>query len=253
MKLKCVLKSSMAPVTVALLLFAAAIAASGCAKSEQATEKTTEETTEVTVIETNEQITEEPAFLFVQSSKGFSYDGSSLTVTGTSPTTTFFSDRPDRIAGHTSLEEAYAWGHPSFSENPPNATLSTLAEGEIANVVVTLMNSVVEGDTITWDVDILEGDLPASGGPNTLFIDVIGRPLTPLSVAGVNRRTRRRSMAVGYAVGASTDGYGDDYDDDWEETSTIEERLVELDDLLDRGLITQDDYDREKDELLAGM
>ena len=52
----------------------------------------------------------EPAFLLVQSSQGFSYDGDRLTVHGTSPTTTYFSDRPDRIAGHMSLDDAYAWG-----------------------------------------------------------------------------------------------------------------------------------------------
>jgi hypothetical protein len=41
----------------------------------------------------------EPAFLLVQSSKSFEYDGERLTVSGTSPTTIYFSDRPDRIAG----------------------------------------------------------------------------------------------------------------------------------------------------------
>jgi hypothetical protein len=45
----------------------------------------------------------EPAFLFVQSSSGFEYDGERLTVHGMSPSTVFFSDRPDRIAGHVSL------------------------------------------------------------------------------------------------------------------------------------------------------
>ena len=38
----------------------------------------------------------------------------------------------------------------------------------------------------------LDGEMPASGGPNSLFIDVIGRPLSPVSVCGVRRRERRR-------------------------------------------------------------
>ncbi len=32
----------------------------------------------------------------------------------------------------------------------------------------------------------------AEGDASSLFIDVIGRPLTPLSAGGVRRRTRRR-------------------------------------------------------------
>jgi penicillin V acylase-like amidase (Ntn superfamily) len=38
------------------------------------------------------------------------------------------------------------------------------------------------------DVKILDGEMPASGGPSSLFIDTIGRPLSPVSVAGVHRR-----------------------------------------------------------------
>ena len=58
----------------------------------------------------SEEKTHEPAFLLVQSSQEFSYDGARLTVHGASPTTTYFSYRPYRIAGHMSLEVAYAWG-----------------------------------------------------------------------------------------------------------------------------------------------
>jgi hypothetical protein len=257
--------------------------AGGCAKSEE----TTAETAAVAVAK--EETSEEPAFLLVQSSKGFTYDDGRLTVLGTSPTTTFFSDRPHRIAGHMSLEKAYAWGHPSFAENPPNATLSNLRHGEMANVVLTLRNTVLEGNTISWDVDILEGELPLVGGPNTLFIDVIGRPLTPVSVAGHNRRTRRRSLAVGAVVGASVANNRDDESDYAAQQSaaaasdaaaaaddaadaanqaaasaqyaagtagsapSVEQQLKDLKDLLDQGLITQDDYDAKKEEILAGM
>ena len=37
-----------------------------------------------------------------------------------------------------------------------------------------------------------EKNMAASGGPNSLFIDIIGRPLSPVSVAGVARREDRR-------------------------------------------------------------
>jgi hypothetical protein len=41
-------------------------------------------------------------------------------------------------------------------------------------------------------VVILDGEMPAEGGPSALFIDVIGRPLSPVSVAGMHRRDRRQ-------------------------------------------------------------
>ena len=39
----------------------------------------------------------------------------------------------------------------------------------------------------------------------------------------------------------------------YDEPSALEERLRELEDLLDQGLITQEDYDREKEELLRDL
>ena len=240
----------------------------------------------------SEEKPHEPAFLLVQSSRGFEYDGiRRMTVLGTSPSTVFFSDRPDRIAGHMPLEKAYEWGRTgddNFIDNPPNATVSFLEKGEVANVVVTMSNATIQGDSISFDVDILEGELPLRGGPNTIFIDVIGAPLTPLSVAGVRRRTRRRSLAVGYAVGAShadsqstaasqsaaasaseaaaaaseaaaaagQAAYAAQNAADAANTAgspTLEQKLSELKHMLDQGLITQQDYEAKKKQLLEGM
>ena len=46
-------------------------------------------------------------------------------------------------------------------------------------------------DTLTYKVELLDGTLPAKAGPCSLFIDPFGRPLSPVSVAGVRRRDRR--------------------------------------------------------------
>ncbi|SNT11877.1 hypothetical protein SAMN05216374_2772 [Tardiphaga sp. OK246] len=55
-------------------------------------------------------------------------------------------------------------------------------------------------------VGLLAGD-PASVTVRSSFVSsaeaVIGRPLTPLSYAGVARRTTRRAVAVGAAAGAA--------------------------------------------------
>ncbi|MFN2105062.1 MAG: hypothetical protein ACK2UJ_09330, partial [Candidatus Promineifilaceae bacterium] len=69
---------------------------------------------------------------------------------------------------------------------------STFFDIEVNDVVVVLQDPVLEGNSFSYQVEILDGEMPASGGASSLFIDMIGRPLTPVSIAGVHRRGRRR-------------------------------------------------------------
>ena len=133
--------------------------------------------------------------LFVQNATSISYSNGKLTLKGLSPTTLFFSDRPDRVTGHiTSHEFVKSWdqGDDSFASNPPNAALSIFHADGVSDVVVELTRPALSNDELTYTVEILDGDMPANGGPSSLFIDVIGRPLSPMSVAGVRRREDRR-------------------------------------------------------------
>ena len=145
---------------------------------------------------TEETTVDEIQALYVQTAHGMTYDGGKLTLHTVAPSTLFFSDRPDRVTGHVSSDEfVQTWGdgEDSFASNPPNAALSIFGDGEeIHDVVVELYEPVLAGGDLTYRVDVLDGELPASGGPSSLFIDVIGRPLSPVSVAGVRRRDRRR-------------------------------------------------------------
>lgn len=138
--------------------------------------------------------------LFVQSAKGATLDGGKLTLKGVSPTTVYFSDRPNRIAGHLATTEMiplWSEGKDSFTKDPPNATLSAFAkDGAVANVVVELRNPKLTGDQLVYDVKVLEGKLPAGTDAASLFIDVIGMPLTPLSYAGAARRAGRRAAVL---------------------------------------------------------
>jgi hypothetical protein len=43
-------------------------------------------------------------------------------------------------------------------------------------------------------VDILNSEMPTSGGASSLLIDMIDHPATPVSIAGVHRRIRQRGM-----------------------------------------------------------
>lgn len=137
--------------------------------------------------------------LFVQTSLSMSYHNGKLTLHDLAPTTLFFSDRPDRVTGHTASEEFVAsWdkGEDSFASNPPNAAFSIFHPDGVSDVVVELTEPKLKGSDLTYTVTILDGEMPAKGGPNSLFIDVIGRPLSPVSVAGMNRRDRREDRRM---------------------------------------------------------
>jgi hypothetical protein len=132
--------------------------------------------------------------LYVQCAQSMSYANGKLTLHGLAPTTLFFSDRPDRVTGHCGSPEFVAgWdqGPESFASDPPNAALSIFQEASVSDVVVELKDPQLHGSSLTYTVDILDGEMPAVGGPSSLFIDCIGRPLSPVSVAGAHRRDRR--------------------------------------------------------------
>jgi hypothetical protein len=138
-------------------------------------------------------------FLFVQTSRGMSFDKATgkLTLRDVSPITLFFSDRPDRIAGNmktTAFVPFWSTGKDSFLSDPPNADLSILEGDALRQVVVELQAPTLAGNDLTYTVKVLQGDMPASGADVSVFIDVVGMPLTPVSVAGVARRSYRRAV-----------------------------------------------------------
>jgi len=53
---------------------------------------------------------------------------------------------------------------------------------------------VMSGNDVVFPLALLEGELPQAGGETVIFIDPIGVPISPTSVAGVHRRHRRRAV-----------------------------------------------------------
>lgn len=147
--------------------------------------------------------------LFVINSRGVSLKDGKLVLIGVAPNSIVFADRPVRAAGHeltAQIIEEWGSGSDSFASNPPNATVSGFSKkgSDIRDAVVVLKSPKLEGDMLTFDVDVLEGDLAGADGPASVFIDIIGRPLTPLSFAGVARRTAWRGAYYrGAAYGAA--------------------------------------------------
>jgi hypothetical protein len=135
--------------------------------------------------------------MFVQTARSMTRDDGSVTFHDLSPATLFFSDRPQRVVGHMTAKQfvdEWSVGENSFADDPPNAVISFLGEGEATpeDAIVVLKNPRLEGTSLTYAIDLLEGTLPASAESCSVFIDPFGRPLSPMSVAGVRRRQRRR-------------------------------------------------------------
>lgn len=138
--------------------------------------------------------------MFVQNAHNITYADGKLTLERISPTTIFFADRPDRIVGHMTNDEfVVLWneeGENNFVVDPPNAVLSIFGDEEIVDVVVVLENPTIDGHSFSYDVTVLDGELPPEGAATALFIDPVGMPATPGSAAGVHRRHRRRRAAA---------------------------------------------------------
>ena len=64
----------------------------------------------------------------------------------------------------------------SFTKDPPNATVSVFSTdgSKVRDAVVVLKTAKLEGDRLTFDVDVLEGELTGGDGPAALFIDRFG-------------------------------------------------------------------------------
>lgn len=126
---------------------------------------------------------EEPLFMFVQIAEDLKVDAAAKTLrlVNVGQQTLFFSDRPDRIAGHLKMEKYLdEWtakaGKDNFSANPPNASLSVYEPGQADNTlaVVEITNPQVDGSDLIYGYKLIEGTLPKGGGAATLFIDRIG-------------------------------------------------------------------------------
>ncbi|MFD0986565.1 hypothetical protein [Methyloligella solikamskensis] len=85
-------------------------------------------------------------------------------------------------------------GDDSFKSDPPNADVSILEGNELKQTVVELQDPTLDGDNLSYTVKVIKGEMPEAGTEVAVFIDIIGRPLTPLSYAGVARRTYRRAV-----------------------------------------------------------
>ena len=121
--------------------------------------------------------------MIVLNARGAKLEGQKLTLDGISPNAIIFADRPVRSAGHALtahlLEEWSSNAPDSFAKTPPNATVSVFnkAKAGVVDAVVVLKSPKLEGDRLTFDVDVLEGDLAGGDGAVSVFMDIINLPI----------------------------------------------------------------------------
>jgi len=121
--------------------------------------------------------------MIVLNARGAKLQGQKLVLEGISPNAIVFADRPVRSAGHALtahlLEEWSDSAPDSFAKTPPNATVSVFSKAKagVADVVVVLKSPKLEGDRLTFDVDVLEGDLAGADGAASVFMDIINLPI----------------------------------------------------------------------------
>ena len=137
--------------------------------------------------------------LFVQDAKGVELRKESIILKEPNDHLIFFCDRPVREAGFLTWDafmDSVTSGENSFAENPPNAALTIVdKEGKIHELILFLMDKPVkEGNKITFPVEYIIGGPYPIDGKVVMFIDPVGRPLSPTSAAGVHRRRRRRHI-----------------------------------------------------------
>ena len=139
--------------------------------------------------------------MFVQNAEKVDYKDGKLTLKHVGSTTFYFADRPNREFGHmTTADFVEDWGEgeDSFKEDPHNAVLSTFSDDGVADAVMVLKNPVLDGRNLVYEVDLQKGEIAPDAKACTLFIDPVGKPLSPTSVAGAKRRKDRRTPAPGH-------------------------------------------------------
>ena len=137
-------------------------------------------------------------FLFVQTSRKMRFDKASsvLTLDDVSSVTTFFSDRPQRIAGNMRTADFvpfWSEGKNSFLSDPPNADISILEGATLHQIIAILRDPVLQGGSLNYTVTLIKGDVPTTGADVSVFIDIIGMPLGPVSFGEAGRSAYRRA------------------------------------------------------------
>jgi hypothetical protein len=147
--------------------------------------------------------------LIVLNARSAKLDGQKLVLEGVLPSATLFTSRPVRSVGHMVTPDMVAiWHTGSFAKDPPNATVSAFSKdgSMVTDAVVVLNTAKLEGEKLTFDVKVLEGDLGKSDGPASVFIDTLwwGVGSNGFTYYGTSQTTGGITPNIGDPHGTST-------------------------------------------------
>lgn len=177
------MKTSRLPVALATAVATLGLAASATAQTAPAPQPPAQSTVQgLPKVVGNARHPRVVPSMFVLNARSARLQDNKLILEGIAPSAIVFADRPVRSAGHIMLshvlEEWHSRAPNSFAKDPPNATVSVLnkAKASVVDAVVTLKSPKLEGDRLTFDVDVLEGDLAGADGGASVFMDLINLP-----------------------------------------------------------------------------
>jgi hypothetical protein len=136
--------------------------------------------------------------MFVQTAQGITRMDGTLTLNGVSPSTLYFSDRPQRVVGHmatTDFVDLWGEGDNSFESDPPQRrTVVPRLRGRRAPGYRDRDKGAPARKRPVVLVDRRPGgERPRSDRAGHPVHRPFGRPLSLVSVCGVRRRERRRA------------------------------------------------------------
>jgi hypothetical protein len=115
-----------------------------------------------------------PDYLYVITADEGAFSGRTLTMKRVATAAAVFSDSPTRIAGHMLTSEfvsRFSRLADQADADPPNALLSVLGLDGATEVVPELSNPRLDGDTLRWEMRLLQGTMSASFGVCSLFLE----------------------------------------------------------------------------------
>ncbi len=152
--------------------------------------------------------------LIVVNARGAKLQGQKLTLEGVAPNAVLFTTRPARGVGHMLTPDMVdIWTTGSFAKDPPNATVSVFQKdgSSVSDIVAVLKSPKLDGDKLTFDVQVLEGSIANADGPASIFIDTVWFGIggsQGLTYLGQSQTTGGISPAVGSRYDTSAYGNG---------------------------------------------
>lgn len=147
-----------------------------------------------------------PAWLFVQTASGFTANGTTLSVPYEREIFAF-TDRPNRLHAHINAHEMvnlWELGKDTFAEDPPNAVLTWVDNGQIREAEIELLSASVDdlGRAITYEIATESSAvLPEFGAYASLFVDDWFDKGTFCSIADDQVKEGIEGVDMGAAVG----------------------------------------------------